>query len=217
MAAPQGDFTSQGYPGQDGYGQQQAQPYEQAGFEEPSSPTQANAAASVPATSHGGRKKRAYAGQAYEFGAGPNSALAGEQQGGGSYGGYPVQQQQQGYPQSAYGADPVPPGQPAAPGYGQPAMAGVGGYQPPGPTYPAHGATASLGSVGGMTQQFGQMGLGEKQPPPPQLQRGQQLNQLYPTDLLNQPFNVAELDYPPPPVILPPNVSLSFPHSLVAD
>lgn len=33
------------------------------------------------------------------------------------------------------------------------------------------------------------------------------LNQLYPTDLLNQPFNVSELDLPPPPCILPPNVS----------
>lgn len=32
------------------------------------------------------------------------------------------------------------------------------------------------------------------------------LNQLYPTDLLNQPFNVSELDLPPPPIILPPNV-----------
>jgi len=25
--------------------------------------------------------------------------------------------------------------------------------------------------------------------------------------LLNQPFNVSELDLPPPPIILPPNVS----------
>jgi hypothetical protein len=36
------------------------------------------------------------------------------------------------------------------------------------------------------------------------------LNQLYPTDLLNQPFNVAELELPPPPIILPPNVSWAF-------
>lgn len=34
-----------------------------------------------------------------------------------------------------------------------------------------------------------------------------QLNQLYPSDLLNQPLNVSELDLPPPPIILPPNVS----------
>lgn len=33
------------------------------------------------------------------------------------------------------------------------------------------------------------------------------LNHLYPTDLLTQPFNAAELELPPPPIILPPNVS----------
>ncbi|KAA8566584.1 hypothetical protein EYC84_009130 [Monilinia fructicola] len=35
------------------------------------------------------------------------------------------------------------------------------------------------------------------------------LNQLYATDLVNQPFNVAELDLPPPPIILPPNSSVT--------
>jgi protein transport protein SEC24 len=40
------------------------------------------------------------------------------------------------------------------------------------------------------------------QPPRPAV-----LNQLYPTDLLSQPFNVSELDLPPPPIALPPNVS----------
>jgi len=32
------------------------------------------------------------------------------------------------------------------------------------------------------------------------------LNQLYPTDLMSQPFNVSELDLPPPPIVLPQNV-----------
>ncbi|KAF2801929.1 COPII component protein [Mytilinidion resinicola] len=35
----------------------------------------------------------------------------------------------------------------------------------------------------------------------------QQLNQLYPTDLVSQPFNVLELDLPPPQINLPPNTS----------
>jgi protein transport protein SEC24 len=42
--------------------------------------------------------------------------------------------------------------------------------------------------------------------PPQASTRPAVLNQLYPTDLLNQPFNVAELELPPPPIILPPNV-----------
>jgi protein transport protein SEC24 len=59
---------------------------------------------------------------------------------------------------------------------------------------------------------LGQMGMGgAAQPaaqPQPAVARPAVLNQLYPTDLLNQPFNVAELELPPPPIILPPNVSL---------
>lgn len=61
-----------------------------------------------------------------------------------------------------------------------------------------------------MTQQFGQMDMSQKpmaQQPQAQQGRAPVLNQLYPTDLQNQPLNVAELDYPPPPAILPPNVS----------
>jgi len=57
-----------------------------------------------------------------------------------------------------------------------------------------------------------QMGGGQSVPQQQQQQQTQgragPLNQLYPTDLLNQPFNVSELDLPPPPIILPPNVSL---------
>jgi hypothetical protein len=59
-----------------------------------------------------------------------------------------------------------------------------------------------------MTQQFSQMNVSQGQQPPPPA-KAPVLNQLYPTDLSNQPFNVAELDYPPPPAILPPNVSIS--------
>ena len=60
-----------------------------------------------------------------------------------------------------------------------------------------------------MTQQFSQMDMSQKPQPQAAPQRGPVLNQLYPTDLLNQPFNVQELDYPPPPAILPPNVSIN--------
>lgn len=61
-----------------------------------------------------------------------------------------------------------------------------------------------------MSNQFGQMGIsGQQQPMPHQAphQQGLPLNQLYPTDLMGQPFNVSELDLPPPPIVLPPNVS----------
>ena len=61
-----------------------------------------------------------------------------------------------------------------------------------------------------MTQQFSQMDMSQKPAPQAAPQRGPVLNQLYPTDLLNQPFNVQELDYPPPPAILPPNVSVNI-------
>jgi protein transport protein SEC24 len=47
----------------------------------------------------------------------------------------------------------------------------------------------------------------QQQPQMGQPGRPAVLNQLYPTDLLTQPFNVTELDLPPPPIILPPNVS----------
>ena len=68
--------------------------------------------------------------------------------------------------------------------------------------------------MGAMNQQFGQMDMSQKPASQPPAQRAHPLNQLYPIDLLNQPFNVAELDYPPPPAILPPNVSQGFPSLL---
>ena len=179
MAAPQG-----GYPPQEGYGQPGY------GSPDPSqqSPLPPQAA---PAPGVAGKKKRAYAGEAFEFGSGANAALGGQPPAGGAYGAYPQQPQPVEYQQPAYGADPnqmQPP---------------VAGYAAPAP------------GVAQMTQQFGAMGMSEPHHmPPPQQQpavqpsRNVQLNQLYPTDLISQPFNVAELDYPPPPIILPPGVRL---------
>lgn len=200
MAAPQG-----GYPPQEGYGQQ-PNPYDQQTQQpNPGSPVQANVlgadgGAAAAAAAHAGRKKRAYAGQAYDFGAGANSALGGQQQGGGAYGGYTAPAQPQGYPQAAYGVDQT---QAAAPGYPQPDAAPIAGYQAPTAGYPVPPAAG----VQQMTQQFGQMGVNDPsqmQAQPPMSRT--QLNQLYPTDLLTQPFNVAELDFPPPPIVLPSNV-----------
>jgi len=44
------------------------------------------------------------------------------------------------------------------------------------------------------------------------IQKPQALNPLYTIDVTAQPFNALELDLPPPPIILPPNVRffLSF-------
>ena len=219
MATPQGGYPPQGYPQQDQYesieGGQYGQQQEQPAYDDQMSPPP------QPSTQPaGGRKKRAYAGQAYELGAGANAGLPGQQQQqggypgaqGGTYGaaGYEQPQQHQqpqmGYPQPGYPNQGAPPTPASPPDYGQPQY-GAGGYQPPDQGYPAHGATSMLqGGVSGVTQQFGQMGLGggQQQPPPPSAPM--RLNQLYPTDLQSQPFNVAELDLPPPPIILPPNV-----------
>lgn len=67
-----------------------------------------------------------------------------------------------------------------------------------------------MGGMAGVTNQFNQMNVGGAQAPPMQQmpQRSQPLNQLFPTDLGNQPFHVSELDLPPPPIILPQNVGI---------
>lgn len=178
MAAPQG-----GFPPQEGYGQP-------AGYAASTSPVQQDTG--VPAAggpAHAGRKKRAYAGEAFGFGSGANAALGGQQPAGGSYGVYPAQVPVAGgYQAQAYGVEPVQT-QPAVSGYAPPVSAGVAQ----------------------MTQQFGTMGVADAQqlpPQPAQAVRPVVLNQLYPTDLLTQPFNAAELDYPPPPIVLPPNVCI---------
>lgn len=118
------------------------------------------------------------------------------------YGGYPQQEPQQ-------------PQQPAAQGYpsqGYPAQLpqqpAYGGYPAPDQGYPAPQAGAP--GVGGITQGMGGMNLGgqpQAQPQPQAQAPRAVMNQLYPTDLLNQPFNASELDLPPPPITLPPNVS----------
>lgn len=182
MASPQG-----GYPPQEGYGQP---------------PAQAPAPGPTATGGAGGRKKRAYAGEAFDLGSGANAALGGQPKAGGDYPGYAAQPGAAGYTQPGYGADP-------AAGYAAPQAPAVGGYQPPVAAYPGPANTG----VAQITQQFGQMGVADpqqvQQPVQPQQQmpRPVPLNTLYPTDLLAQPFNVAELDYPPPPIILPPNVS----------
>lgn len=176
MAAPQG-----GYPPQEGY----AQP----GYGSPDpSHQQGGPPQGAPVSGAAGRKKRTYAGEAFEFGSGANAALGGQPTAGGAYGAFPQQPANVGYQQPTYGADP---------GHVQTAPLE---YAPPAP------------DVGGLTQQFGGMGMAEPHhlPPPQQAaavqQHNVQLNQLYPTDLISQPFNVAELEYPPPPIVLPPGV-----------
>src|SRR5271156_4746749 len=204
MSGQPGQLPPQGYPVQDGY----AQPQEH--YTSASPPGTAPGPAPPAASGPGGRKKRAYAGQAYEFGAGANSALGGQQQGGGGYSGFSQQQHEAGYPQGGYQQNPAAVQQGQVPLYGQQDPGSLGGYQPPAPTYPVGGAAPAVGGgVGGMTQQFSQMDMSQKPQPQAAPQRGPALNQLYPTDLLNQPFNVQELDYPPPPAILPPNVSFN--------
>jgi len=163
----------------------------------------------------GKTKRRAYAGQAFDFGSGANSSLATQSsqpqgQPAQQYGGYPgaAPMQQPAYGQPAYG-EPAPAAAAAAAApYGQPAYGAVGGYQPPEPAYPG-----TQPGIGGVTQAFGQMGLGGQQQPAqsPQPQRGTQgslqLNRLQSTDLISSPFHVSELDLPPPPILLPANVS----------
>ncbi|PLN77318.1 hypothetical protein BDW42DRAFT_177117 [Aspergillus taichungensis] len=181
MASPQG-----GYPPQEGG-------YAQPGYGSPVQQQQSDMPPASAAHGHAaGRKKRAYAGEAFEFGSGANAALGGQLPAGGSYGAYPPQAQPQvaaGYQQPMYGADPAAM---QAPAYAAP-----------------------VAPVAQMTQQFGAMGMTDPHlvpPPQPvpqsQIPRAAPLNQLVPTDLLTQPFNVAELDLPPPPIILPPGTSV---------
>lgn len=196
MATQQGEYLPEG-----GHGHDPADSAAHLSSEVPP-PPDGTAEAGTSSVTVGGRKKRAYAGQAYDFGTGANSALGGQQQGGGVYeGGFSQQAHEAGYPQGGYQQSAAAPAQ--SPGIGYQPGTGVGGYQPPAPSYPTQGP-----GIGQMTQHFGQMDMSQKPSavngPPSRVA----LNQLYPTDLLTQPFNVAELDYPPPPAVLPPNVSL---------
>jgi len=217
MASPQQPYQDDG-PDPEG-----AQYGGQDGAYEEEKPTAAGA---------GGKKKgRAYAGQAYEFGTGANSALGGQQPAGGQFPGspapaggygYPAQQQQPSYgmPQQPQYADPNAQPQAAQAPYGQPQHgAPQGGYEPPQPAYPTQGTPSILQQgMQGVTQSFAQMGMGgaqpqqaqqpAQQPQAPQGATQMRLNPLQPVDISmqGQPFHVADLDAPPPPIILPPNV-----------
>lgn len=206
MAAPydgQGQYPPQQYPEEAEYGGYEGQP-----ASPPPQPGHVDA---------GKKKKRGYATQAYEFGAGANVGAAGAPPPGGippafattqqpspGFGGYPAPA----YDQGGYVAPAPAPYDPQQPGpLAQPSG---GGYQQPYP-YPAGGAAVGLGPL---TQNMAGLSMGGSPQPAASQQQQQQapqqprlaLNQLYPTDLLSQPFNVSELDLPPPPCILPPNV-----------
>ncbi|KAK5131171.1 COPII subunit [Meristemomyces frigidus] len=192
----------------------------------------------APAAAGGKKKRDRYAGQAYEFGAGANAGLAGQPPPappGGQYPGaaapaaagygYPGQQQQPSYgmPQQPQYADPSVQSPSAQPAYGQPQYgAPQAGYEPPQPAYTAQGAASMLQQgVQGVTQQFSQMGMGSGTPQPQQPQQQppatqMRLNPLQPVDISmqGQPFHVSDLDQPPPPIILPPNSSVTpSPHA----
>ncbi|KAK9415902.1 putative COPII component protein [Seiridium unicorne] len=210
-----------------GYGQFPPQQY---GQQQPPYPDPASAGSPPPVPgappagegAAGKKKKRGYATQAFEFGAGGNAPAGGQTPGGlppqpgvgatPGVAGYPGQQDYQGgyagSPAPAYGGAAAPAGY-GAPG-GTPAVPGVGGYQAPDAYYQGAGAPGAPQGVSGITAGMAGMNVGGQQA---QQQPAQQarvaLNQLYPTDLLNQPFNVSELDLPPPPCILPPNSSVT--------
>lgn len=216
MSMPQEGYPPAGYPDEDPYGQQQPQQEGQPGFGAPppeEQPQQHQA--------HGKKKKNRYAEQAFEFGMGGNAAIQ--------------QQQQQGMPPGAPDSTFIPAGAPtgnpyggyAAPAptpsysgnqpytdnptpashFGQSAMAGLGGYQAPDmPAVDPLAYPAGPQGLGGITAGMGNMGLGGPQTVLGPGMAKLPMNQLYPTDLLNQPFNVAELELPPPPIILPSNV-----------
>ena len=204
MSQPQGYATPQGHEAhqEDGY-QQPTQSYED--YETQAPPGVPAAPPQGPAP--GARKKRAYAGQAYELGAGANVPQPG-QPGQVGYSGYSQQAEAAGYAQGGYQQQPAAAQTGQTPMYGYQDGGSVGGYQPPAPAYPVAGQAPNVAQV---TQQFGQMDMSQKPAAAQPAQRAPVLNQLYPVDLLNQPFNVAELDYPPPPAILPPNVSTALP------
>lgn len=203
----------------DGYGQFPPQqptdqpPYPDQGYANPAD-APPPAAGAPHAADHGKKKKRAYAAGAFDVAAGGNAAVGGQVQGGGQFGAPAPAPGYGGYPQpeqpAAYGAQPASYGaQPQQP-YGMPAPAPAVGYQAPEPYYPSAGAPPVQGDVAGLASGMSAMNLGPGAQQQPQQVPAQgrvgPLNQLYPTDLLNQPFNVSELDLPPPPIILPPNV-----------
>lgn len=211
MASPQQPYTDEGPDPEGGQYQQNGAYQDQ------------SAAAAAPA----GKKKRAYAGQAYEFGAGGNAALGGQPPAGGQYpgspqvaaGGYGFQGQQAMPQQPAYGMPQQPqygdpnvqsPQAPAAPGQQPQYAAPQGGYEPPAAGYPTQPQQVQQAGVQGVQQQFSQMSIGGNQPAPQAPGQQVRLNPLQPVDISmqGQPFHVTDLDQPPPAIILPANVSL---------
>ena len=213
MATPQPGYPPNGQPGYERYQQEQYDGNQQDALENVSLAT-----GGLLALAAGGRRKRNYAGQAYDFGGGANSALGGQQQGGGANPGppgmQPQPQPQPGYPGQVYGSNPASPGMGGGPGYGQPPPA-VGGYQPPDPAYPTHGGPSAQPGMAGVTQGMSNLAMSGQG----QIQGRPAMNQLIPTDLLNQHLDVSELGRAPPLINLPPNVStlLSLIQSPTAD
>ncbi|PFH63044.1 hypothetical protein XA68_10085 [Ophiocordyceps unilateralis] len=203
-------------PPNDGYGQFPGQQHlQQQNLDPAANPLQPDAAAAAAAP--GKKKKRGYAAQAFDVGSGPNASIAGQMPGLGQ----PQPQQQYGAHQQApgYASYPPPDAQQQASypqGFGTPQpglqqqhpqqpQQPYGGYQAPDQGYPAQGAAAITQGMAGM--QLG--GQQQQMQQPQQAPRVGPLNHLYPTDLMNQPFSVSELDVPPPPVVLPPNTSVT--------
>ncbi|RPA85232.1 protein transporter SEC24 [Ascobolus immersus RN42] len=193
---PPYDQSQYQYPPANQYGEQSQYGQQPVGYGQPPNPaspppSQAPPAHGGPPSHQGPRGKRQYAEQAYDFAAGANAGVA-------ATGGYPAAGGPAGYmPDTAgvnaiYGQQPQQlPGQPQA----------VGGYQAPQASYDPNQ----------LAGQFGQMGLGGGAPAPV----GKTvLNPLVPVDLMHNPFNPASIDLPPPPIILPPNTSVTpSPHA----
>lgn len=176
---------------------------------------------------HGKKKRGRYAQGAFDVGQGANistgaappppggspySAQPAQQQQAG-YGGYPQQQPQpqQGYQQPQYGQQQQQQQAQAQYGYQsygdqQNAQHSQYGQQP------GYGYQAPQAGYAPPTEKFGAMHMNDQQQPPSQSQNRPgffQLNRLQTSDLISQPFDVREVNMAPPPIVLPPNVSVT--------
>jgi protein transport protein SEC24 len=147
------------------------------------------------------KKKRAYAQQAYEFGA--NTSLPQGQAVPPMMGGVPAQP-------IGMGAQQVPlaPQDQLANQFGQINLQQQ--QQPQG--YPQQPMQQPMQQPT-MQQPIQQQHQHQHQQQQQQQQQATgyaNLNQLQPSDLISQPFTVQELDNPPPPINLPPNVCRSL-------
>ncbi|RFU71796.1 sec24 [Trichoderma arundinaceum] len=206
-------------PPNDGYGQ----PFDHQAQEQPYDGQAAPPASQHEGAAAGKKKKRGYAAQAFEVGTGANALAGGQIPVGQPYGAPPVQggaapygAYPQGEPQPVAGGPAAPGFQYTQVGYGaqQPVAAAqpaYGGYQAPDQGYQPPVGQGPAAGVAGITQGMAGMQMGGQPQPPQVAQAGRPslLNPLYPSDLLTQPFNVTELDLPPPPIILPPNSSVT--------